>query len=258
MVSRIQHFLNALLTACILIAITGMMLFAGYALWDNERVYAHAEIGTDEMNSIKARLADHGEINEDIQSQLKLLQQTNPDVCAWITVYNTGINYPVVQGETNMAYLSHDVNKEFSVAGSIFLDSRNNRDYTDIYSLLDGHNMSRNRMFSDVNLFKDQEFFSKNKARILLLPDKCHILKSICVILTEAGDSDFMNPTSWDKVSPEKYIDLITKAAMYVDEDGLNALKNAIEAGERPQMVALSTCSAEFTDARTILLMLAE
>ena len=38
----------------------------------------------------------------------------NPDVCGWINVYGTKIDYPVVQGPDNRKYLSTSATLEFS------------------------------------------------------------------------------------------------------------------------------------------------
>ena len=59
----------------------------------------------------------------------------NPDVCAWVTLDNTAIDYPVVQGEDNFTYVNTDVYGDFSLAGSIFLDVNCDKNFTDPYSL---------------------------------------------------------------------------------------------------------------------------
>ena len=59
----------------------------------------------------------------------------NPDVCAWVSLDNTKVDYPVLQGANNMIYLNQDVYGDFALAGSIFLDSRNDRTFSDRYSL---------------------------------------------------------------------------------------------------------------------------
>ena len=45
------------------------------------------------------------------------------DMVAWITVDDTEIDYPVMQGATNSQYLNLDPYGNFSLSGSIFLDS---------------------------------------------------------------------------------------------------------------------------------------
>ena len=184
------------------------------------------------------------------------LKAINPDITAWLTMPGTAIDYPVLQGDTNYSYINTDVYGNFALAGSIFLDSRNNGDYMDIYSLLYGHNMDQHRMFGDVNLYKEKEFFDENTLGMLLLPDGCHILESISIIVISASDSGLFNPENWTYLDGEGIYRKAQENAMFTCEKGLEALKEQIDAGMTPRLVALSTCSDEFTDARTILLTL--
>ncbi len=49
---------------------------------------------------------------------------------------------------------------------------------------------------------------------------------------------------------------MVQKNALFTCEDRLKALHEQIDADETPRLITLSTCSDEFTDARTILLTL--
>ena len=184
------------------------------------------------------------------------LKAINEDITAWITMPGTAIDYPVLQGNTNYSYINTDVYGNFALAGSIFLDSRNKEDYTDIYSLLYGHNMAQHRMFSDVNLYKEETFFNENTLGMLLMPDGCHILESLSIIVVPASDSGMMNPENWTYLDGEGIYSQVQENALFTCEKGLEALRGLVDAGETPRLVALSTCSDEFTDARTILLTL--
>ena len=192
-------------------------------------------------------------VDDSLFGQLKAINQ---DITAWITLPGTAIDYPVMQGDTNYSYINTDVYGNFALAGSIFLDSRNSEDYTDTYSLLYGHNMSQNRMFSDINLYKEEKFFEENTLGILLLPDGNHILETLAVIVTPASDSGLMNPENWNHLDGEGIYQMAQEKTMFTCEEGLKALREKIDADETPHLLALSTCSDEFTDARTILLTL--
>lgn len=193
-------------------------------------------------------------VDDSLFGQLKAI---NPDITAWITLPGTAIDYPVMQGNTNYSYINTDVYGNFALAGSIFLDSRNSEDYTDSYSLLYGHNMSEHRMFSDVNLYKEEEFFEENTLGMLLLPDGNHIFEILAVIVTSASDSGLMNPENWTHLDGEGIYKRAQENALFTCEKGLEALREQIENEEAtPHLLALSTCSDEFTDARTILLTL--
>ena len=193
---------------------------------------------------------------EPIDPLLAQLRTINPEISAWLTLPGTAIDYPVMQGSSNYSYINTDVYGNFALAGSIFLDYRNEKDYTDLYSLLYGHNMSQHRMFSDINLYKEEEFFNQYTLGMLLMPDGCHILESLSIIVVPASDSGLFNPENWTHLDGEGIYSQVQENALFTCEKGLEALRGLVDAGETPRLVALSTCSDEFTDARTILLTL--
>ena len=189
------------------------------------------------------------------------LKAINPDITAWITMPGTAIDYPVLQGSSNYSYINTDVYGEFALAGSIFLDYRNDKDFQDKYSLIYGHDMSQNRMFSDLTLYKDEEFFKENHLGILLTPDGNHLLQSVACIVTSAGNSSLFNPENWKIFSPELILKAVQEDAVFISPEGLEALEKRLKEDEDTDepayhVVALSTCSGEYTDARTILLTL--
>jgi len=278
----ILRFLNGCINFAVSIILLVTLLYSGYALWDNNQVYARAESVLDEIRSAGARRDSANPTmekpmikgNADVMTEkirendteppaqpeeltpLQAAMAINQDVAGWIIVPGTEIDYPVLQGKTNMTYLNRDIQGNYTMTGSIFLDSRNQRDYSDIYSLLYGHNMSKHRMFSDINLFKDEAFFKNNQQAILLLPDGEHVLQSISCFLTSAADSLMLNPENWKEFSNEQILQAVQENAMFVSEDGIAALKTLLEKGRKPAIISLSTCSSEFTDARTLLLTL--
>jgi len=180
----------------------------------------------------------------------------NPDVNGWLTMPGTAIDHPLVQGKNNLDYISKNVYGEFALMGSIFLDSRNDHDYRDLYSILYGHNMSKHRMFGDVNLYKDEVFFRENQTGQLFLRDREHTLQTISCIVTPASNSTIFNPDNWLHMTNEEMLQAVQTEALFVSEEGLAALRQKLDSGEQPRILALSTCSNEYTDARTILLTL--
>ena len=53
------------------------------------------------------------------------IKSINKDIVGWLTVDNTNIDYPVVQANNNEYYLNHNLYKEYSSAGWVFMDSNN-------------------------------------------------------------------------------------------------------------------------------------
>ena len=101
-----------------------MLLYGAYSLWDTCQINRRAFISGELMKYKPAGKTDES-------PSLQELQKINPDVCAWLTVDGTKIDYPVVQGETNLEYINQDIYGEFALSGSIFLDSRNDRKFID-------------------------------------------------------------------------------------------------------------------------------
>lgn len=94
-----------------------LLAFGGFALWQDAAVSRGAFAGAELLHYKPAVLAaDNPTLAE--------LQARNPDVCGWLTIDGTNIDYPFVQGATNMDYINRDVTGAFSLSGSVFLDSR--------------------------------------------------------------------------------------------------------------------------------------
>ena len=218
--------------------------YSAYALWDNSQVYAAADNVQAELLQFKPKAgADNGASFEELLG-------INPDVCAWVTLDNTAIDYPVVQGEDNFTYVNTDVYGDFSLAGSIFLDVNCDKNFTDPYSLLYGHHMEESKMFGDLDLYKDAEFFAENTTGELILPDRTYDLKTFACLLVPSSASAIFQPQRWDSDLQGLYT-FAQENALNLNTETLAAMKAA---GDDAQVLALSTCSTEFTDARTILL----
>jgi len=96
---------------------------------------------------------DHNDHNDhsdqDHPMNLKAVQQLcgNPDIAAWIDIPCIGCSYPVLQGNDNSYYLSHNAQREPAFAGSIILDCESRPDFSSANSVLYGHNMLNGTMF---------------------------------------------------------------------------------------------------------------
>ena len=106
----------------------------------------------------------HKVISEDTgNADFTKLVELNDQSVGWITIDGTAIDYPVVQGDDNSYYLTHDYNNSSSIQGSIFMDYRNLEGFADNHIILYGHNMKNGTMFHDLNKYKDENFLSEHR-----------------------------------------------------------------------------------------------
>ena len=213
-------------------------LYAGFALWDTFLVLREPEV-------LKKELAEYRpESLEKLEYSFSQLMDRNPDVFAWLTIDNTKIDYPVVQGADNFEYLNKNVLEEAAMAGSIYLDYQNSREFTDFYSIMMGHHMQGGEMFGDVELFAKEEFFQKNHTGTIYLPNRILELETAAILSADAYDQ-ILYRVDWDSAEEkEQLLARITETALFTGGEPLT--------GE-DRLIALSTCSSDYTNARYLL-----
>ena len=216
--------------------------YGAYALWDNSQILTTASQVQAELlrwkpegNTPEEAAADNGEAFEQ-------LRRMNPDVCGWLTMDGTGIDHPVVQGQNNLSYISRDVFGNFSLAGSIFLDSRDDPYFSESYALLYGHHMADGNMFGDLDLYQEEFFALENGGGQLILPDRVWQLETVACLVVGASEKWIFDP-EFVRGRMEDFPAFVRENALWVAEDWTGG-----------KVLALSTCSSEFTDARTVVL----
>lgn len=230
-----NRLLNIVVTGIILL----LFLYGGYSLWDTY-MSAQGAFLSDELLSYKPQPG------EGANPSLEDLMAINPDVAGWITVNDTHIDYPIVQGKDDMEYINKDVYGEFSLSGSVFLSCMNKKDFSDYYNLLYGHHMANGAMFSDVMSFTEKSYFDKHKTGELYLPDKTMKIDFFACVKTAASDSVIYNPQNISKETENQKVFLD-----YVRENAVCYRENI--AGRKNQIIGLSTCSEAETNGRVIL-----
>lgn len=210
-----------------------ILFLGGFAIWDNY-IANHTALSQDTM---KYKPID------DSKSFAELLA-LNPDVCAWLTVDKTHIDYPVVKGKTDLEYLNKDVYGNFALGGSIFLDSQNAKEMTDQYVLLYGHHMANGGMFGDVVHFTKKKYFKSHKTGTLVLPNKRYHIKIFACITVPASDAMIYNTSGQ---SPAHIAEILAhvkeKAVQYRD----------IGVTNQDKIIAMSTCAEAETNERVVI-----
>lgn len=84
------------------------------------------------------------------------LTSLNSEICGWVYIPDTHINYPLLKASNNTFYLKHNYKKEKSSAGAVFLDA--NDDANSSAHWIFGHHMRDNSMFADIARYRSEKF----------------------------------------------------------------------------------------------------
>lgn len=213
-----------------------VLLYAGYCIWDNNQIYKNAAKMW-EIDKEKVMAADP-EYSE------------SENIIAWINLINTNIDYPVVQGRNNTEYLTKDIDGNYSLSGSIYLDSRNNKDFSDAYSIIYGHNMDRHMMFGDLKEFLDEDYFQEHSVMTISLKDENTTNNdySIVAVLRVTDNQTILMDI--ENYSLEEFFEYIKNNAIHYNADTLEKVKDV---NLLASFVSLVTCSSGHTYEKIVV-----
>ncbi|MEE3334213.1 MAG: class B sortase [Ruminococcus sp.] len=151
MLNKTIRIVDKSIDRIVLIVSLLLFLICVYAMIDAVMVYYNAN----DQSVLKYK--PHG------KEDAAVLRELSDDAVAWLTVDDTNIDYPIMQGKNNSEYLNKDPYGDYSLSGSIFLDSRCDGKFNDAYSLLYGHHMDYGAMFGALDEFIKPEYFSAHQ-----------------------------------------------------------------------------------------------
>ncbi len=108
----------------------------------------------------------------------------NPETVGWITIPGTNIDFPVVQSVDNEYYLTHNFEQKSEYRGAIYMDYRNDASNLDANTIIYGHNSYDGKVFSDLEQYKDIEFYKEHPMVEFNTLDKYYQWKIYAVIIT--------------------------------------------------------------------------
>ena len=178
----------------------------------------------------------------------------NPDTVGWITIKNTKIDYPFLQRINEVVdkghqyyYIDHDFNNKKAKAGSIFMDYRNNRDFSNFNTIIYGHHMNNGSMFGTLKNFADRDFFNKNTTGTIYLADRNYTLQIFAYLVINIDVEEDINMIygTINYNNAGEYLKYVKEKAKQYRDIGVTA---------NQKVVTLSTCTNVAESGRTILI----
>lgn len=236
-----------ILTVCIVIVSLKL-----YDYYSNQKLYKsianlYPVKDTATGGPLTDKPVDKDEIKPDsepkISDKFQELLKTNDETVGWISIRGTNINYPVVQHADNEFYLDQNFKKGKSSIGAIFMDFRNKILPLDRNILLYGHHTKDQTMFTGLMSYKDKNFFLNNDKIVFNTLYQESEWQVFSVYVTDVK-FDYLETEFENDEQFQKYIDSIKAKSKF---------KKDIPVGTNDHILTLSTCSYEFTAARTVV-----
>lgn len=247
------------------VVLWGVLIYSGVMLWNIGREYfsgtRNYENLADQYVSSqgtfpKADGANGDEFDEETEPTEKVwdefapievnfpaLMEENSDVVGWLYCEDTVINYPLVQGPDNNYYLDKLLNKAYNICGTLFLDYRNNRDFSHYQNILYGHKMKNGSMFGSIPGYKKQAYYEEHPYMYLLTPEQDYKIILVAGYVVPSNASAYMIAEN-----AEERDALIERAL------AKSTFQADVEILETDRLLTLSTCVTDYQNARYMLL----
>lgn len=229
-----NKILNIVKIILVIILATSLYRIYTYNKADKEFKTATREAQEKFQKPNEEKLADDNK-DKKAREKIEALQKDYQSVIGWITVGGTEIDYPIVKGSDNDYYLNHNYKNDYNVFGAIFMDYRNEENFSDQNTIIYGHNNDRGGNFKALHKLEEDGFFEKNK--FIEIFSEAGYKKYQIFAVYEAGPYDKFRSPKYSEEDGEK---LLT----YIKER--NILKTEVPS-EFKDILTLQTCSPKDT-----------
>ena len=224
---KVVRFLDKLTDRILIFLCIILLCLGGYALLDTIHIYYHANDTS--LLSYKPEVDENGVVRDPLSL---------PGAVGWLTLDGTQVDYPIMHGTDNSAYLNKDPYGNYSLSGSLFLDANNSPDFTDQYSMIYGHHMEHNSMFGALDEYLKQDYFDKHRDGSIIIGAKSYKLVLFAAVETSAYTKEIFD------VKNGGALDYIRQNAEIFYPDDVT---------DYDQILAMSTCQEADSDQRTVI-----
>jgi sortase B len=202
------------------------------------------EIGKKQL-SYRENISTYNKIEQEknnAENMQEFLAKYNFD---WITVTGTAIDYPLVQGEDNNYYITHDYQGNDDIGGAIFYDAYD-RPYNETLTAIYGHSMRNGAMFNNLHYFqKDHERF-KNSKLTISTKEKTTTYKPLAYYVT---NDDYFYKDLDLKTTDEAIKEIKMNSDYFIRNTSIK---------EDSHIIALYTCDYSIENGRLIVFYISE
>ena len=206
-----------------------VLIYSIYNIIDWHLANNKTEIIQEEINEI---IDETSEDKNDID--FDSLKKKNKEIVAYLKVPGTNIDYVVVKGKDNSYYLKHNLYKQSSVAGWIFMDYHNKLDGSDKNIVIYGHNTYNGTMFGTLKNALKKEWYENPDNHIINLVIEGDVLTyQVFSTYTIKAEDYYINTKFKDNNEFNKFVTTLKKRSVN---------KYNVEVDGEDSILTLSTC----------------
>ncbi|NTU89159.1 MAG: class B sortase [Actinobacteria bacterium] len=222
------------------LAYVGLQYYQGERQYDSLAKYAMSG----EIADTTAEVTVEAEDDYTIQVDWQALLEINPDIVAWIRIPNTNVDYPVVQTTDNDYYLEQTFDGTGNRYGCIFLDYQSSSDFSDLHSIIYGHNMRNGGMFHDLVSYTEESYFTDHPYILIASPSGETKRLKIIAAYVASGNEALRQTQFADADEFHSFVQTALDRCPY-------SLDLAVE--DVGHLYTFATCSYQFDGARTLV-----
>lgn len=168
--------------------------------------------------------------NINFQELLKINDETK----GWIKVNGTNIDYPFVQSNDNLYYLTHTFDKSYNKKGWVFLDYRVDINNLSSNNILYAHGLLNKVMFGTLKNVIDSSWYSdkKNHEILITTPDGYYLWQVFSTYIIEP-ENYYITTNFSNKKDFSKFIDTIKSRSVY---------DYNVDVSNKDKILTLSSC----------------
>ncbi|WP_173471821.1 class B sortase [Eubacterium ruminantium] len=186
-----------------------------------------------------------------VQYKYKNIFDKNNDFIGWLKIPGTNIDYPVMYTpDDEEYYLRRDFNKDYSIAGTLFVSAHSTVENPSDNIIIYGHHMKTKTMFRELVDYEDEDFYKSHKYinfNTIFSDNKYEVIAAFKTNIKAKDDTSFKYYKFFNAASKEEFDEYVSNVK------SLTPYNIPVTAEYGDKLITLSTCSYHTDDGRFVV-----